>query len=81
VERYLTKYELKAIRLVLGLNQWEWGNILGVSRSHVMRTEQENKFSYEVSRNFDRVVKDKLKQMNINLEEILEIARKRGLLQ
>jgi DNA-binding transcriptional regulator YiaG len=80
VERPLTKKEVRAIRLVLGVKQGEWGDMLGFSKSHILRTEQANKHSYEVSIKLDRAVKDKLKQMGVNPEEVLEIARKRGLL-
>lgn len=80
MERPLTKNEARAIRLVLGVKQGEWGDMLGFSKAHIMKTEQKNRTSYEVSTKFDQAVKYKLKQMGVNLEEVLDIARKRGLL-
>jgi DNA-binding transcriptional regulator YiaG len=83
LEKKLSKKELKAVREVLGITQQEFALMLGISKAHLSRTEQrkDSKGAYEVSNNLDHLVKNKLKSMEIDLEEILEIARLRGMLK
>ncbi|MFX3624015.1 MAG: helix-turn-helix domain-containing protein [Ectobacillus sp.] len=82
MERKLTKQEFKAVRQVLGLTQVEFSELLGVSTIHVSRTERrpDGANSYDVSMNLDKKVKDKLQEMGLDIEQILEVARKGGLL-
>lgn len=83
MERKLTKMELKAVRLVLALTLKEMAELLGVSISHLSRTEKDGTkdYSYNVSKKLDSKVKEVMERMEIDLEETLEIARKRGLLK
>lgn len=81
MERKLFKEEVKAIRLVLGIHQKEFADFLGVSISQLSRTEQSSKHSYDVSDKLDQKIKETLKQMDIDIEETLEIAKKRGYLK
>lgn len=80
MKRKLTKVELKAVRLVLGLTQGEYAELLGVSKVHINRTEHNGASSYSVSEALDKKVKQKLEEMNMNIEEILEVAKRGGML-
>ena len=79
MNRKLTKKEFKAIREVLGLTQTEYAELLNVSLPHISRTEHNGKTSYDVSEKLDRLVKEKLESMGMNIEEVLEVAKKGGL--
>ncbi|MDZ5712787.1 helix-turn-helix domain-containing protein [Jeotgalibacillus haloalkalitolerans] len=81
MKRKMNKKELKAVRLILGLQQQEFADILGVSKGHLSRTESNGKDSYDVSDKLDELVKYKLNAMEINVVEILELAKKRGMLK
>ncbi|MEW5567676.1 helix-turn-helix domain-containing protein [Rossellomorea marisflavi] len=74
----MKKREVRAIRKVLGIQQQEFASMLGVSNAHLSRTEKNRDYGYEVSDKLDQLIKDKLKSINIDVEEILEIGRKRG---
>ncbi|WP_181349368.1 DNA-binding transcriptional regulator [Thalassobacillus sp. CUG 92003] len=81
MERKLTKAEFKAIRLVLSFTQPDFAELLGISVAHVSRTEEVNsKHQYAVSKRLDETVKETLERLYLDLEDILEIAKRRGIL-
>lgn len=77
MERKLSKKEFVGIRKVLGFTQVEFGEQLGVSKFHIIRTEGNNdSYGYDVSDSLDKKVKNLLERMGVNIEDILEIIEK-----
>lgn len=81
MERMITKKEIKAIRKVLSMNRYEFADFIGLSESHVAKSEGTHEASYPVSKNFDSRVKTKLESIGVSIEEVLKIARKEGWLK
>jgi predicted transcriptional regulator len=78
MDKKLSKKEFVGVRKVLGLTQVELSELLDVSLIHIRRTEGKGVNSYEVSNNLDKAIKEKLKQLGMNLDEILEVIHKGG---
>lgn len=81
MERLITKKELRAIRKVLSMNRTDFASFIGVSESHIGRSEGRHKDAYDVSEQLDKKVKDKLQSINISIEEVLQIAKREGLIK
>ncbi|MBI0576763.1 hypothetical protein IEC97_05285 [Neobacillus cucumis] len=72
MESKLTKNEIKGIRVCLGMSREQFAKLLNVSADHIKQTESHRARSYNVSDKLDQLVKSKLEELGINLEEILE---------
>jgi DNA-binding XRE family transcriptional regulator len=72
VKRKLTKNEIKGIRVCLGMSREQFAKFLNVSADGIKQTESHGDRSYNVSDRLDKLVKAKLEELGINLEEILE---------
>jgi DNA-binding transcriptional regulator YiaG len=72
MKRKLEKYEIKGIRVCLGMSRQDFAELLNVSADHIKRTESDGVKSYNVSDKLDQLVKAKLEELGIDLEEILE---------
>lgn len=78
MERMITKKELKAIRKVLSMNRFDFADFVGVSESHIAKSEGRHKNAYQISEQLDKRIKNKLESINVSLEEVLSIAKKEG---
>lgn len=79
MDRKLTKKDVKEIRLSMGLTQVEFSELLGISISHLQKTEQvKGSSKYEVSDKLDRLIKSKFKEMGVDIGELLELIDKGG---
>lgn len=76
MDRKLTKKEVKQIRQSMGLTQVEFSEFLGISISHLQKTEQVNGTSkYEVSDKLDKLIKNKFKQIGVDIWELLTLVQ------
>lgn len=76
----MSKEQFRAIRLVIGLSQAEFSELLGVSIGHVRRVEQWNSSGYGVSQNLAEKVETALESMGTSIPDMLEQAHRQGYL-
>lgn len=70
----IKKHEFKAIRMVLGMTQKEYADFLGISVPHVQKSEHVgNKSAYGISDKLDSIVKQRLIDMGLDLEEVIQV--------
>ncbi|MDR7076191.1 hypothetical protein J2Y03_001194 [Neobacillus niacini] len=77
MNRRLEKYEVKGIRECLGLTQRQWSEMLGMSLVNYKRVEQTGDYAINVSDSLDTKVKRKLKELNQDIDQLLEVVHAR----